>query len=254
MGREDLKTKAKEHTDKMAIQWREVIEGSVKALKIYDDFKLNVNKGNKDTKVFVKDMDTVSAVFEFCDKTTGVLSFASYKYPGGGFIVGSKAQEECICHESTLYNVISQCNDFYDWNAKNTNRSLYLNRGIYVPNIMFEKGNGFKCADVISVAAPNKAAAVKNFNVSDSLNTKYLRERIRFILNIAVDNNVETLILGAFGCGVFGQDPYEVAKIFRSYLENEFKGCFSTVVFAIPKGNNSNFVVFRSIFSGFDEG
>ena len=57
--------------------------------------------------------------------------------------------------------------------------------------------------------------------------------KVAFILNVAAAKNVDTLILGAYGCGVFGQDPYEVARIFRSYLTGEYK-YFSKVIFAVP--------------------
>ena len=72
--------------------------------------------------------------------------------------------------------------------------------------------------------------------VSDQENFVVLRTRIKFVLNIAQDNKVETLILGAFGCGVFGQNAEEVAKIF---MEELIAGTtIKQVIFAIPKGEN----------------
>ena len=88
-------------------------------------------------------------------------------------------------------------------------------------------------ADVITCAAPNKSAGKRKYKVTDNENTKFLKHRIAFILNVAAAKNVDTLILGAYGCGVFGQDPYEVARIFRSYLTGEYK-YFSKVIFAVP--------------------
>ena len=72
--------------------------------------------------------------------------------------------------------------------------------------------------------------------------------RIKFILDIAKDNHVDTLVLGAFGCGVFGQNPREVANIFKKLLDTSFKGCFKKVVFGIPKGNNDNLEQFKLVF------
>jgi uncharacterized protein (TIGR02452 family) len=49
------------------------------------------------------------------------------------------------------------------------------------------------------------------------------------------ENYVDFPILGAFGCGVFKQNPTEVANIFKELINNyEFKG----VLFAIPGGAN----------------
>ncbi len=60
-------------------------------------------------EIIMQDSDTVSSVFNNYegDKRTAILNFANYHHPGGGFIRGAKAQEECICHESTLYPVIA---------------------------------------------------------------------------------------------------------------------------------------------------
>ena len=92
--------------------------------------------------------------------------------------------------------------------------------------------------DVITCAAPNYSVAKKFCNIKESENTKALTERIRFVFEIAKDQQVDTLILGAFGCGVFGQDPKTTAEIFHTLLENEYKDVFDKVVFAIPEGVN----------------
>ena len=71
---------------------------------------------------------------------------------------------------------------------------------------------------------------------------------MKFILDIARENEVNTLILGAVGCGVFSQEPTMFANIFQEYLDTEYR-CFDKVIFAVPqsKGNN-NFKVFKEIF------
>ena len=100
-----------------------------------------------------------------------------------------------------------------------------MNRGLYSPNIIFYKDGNCVSCDVITCAAPNKSTAQKYQNVSDEENTRVLRSRIKFVLDIAKDNYVDTLILGAYGCGVFGQDAKEVASIFKEYLNTTHK-CF----------------------------
>ena len=138
--------------------------------------------------------------------------------------------------------------EFYDWNNRHKNKALYLNRALYSPNIIFcNDGNCVSC-DVITCACPNKSASQKYQNVSDKENTEVLKSRIKYVLDIAKDNNVDTLILGAYGCGVFGQDAKEVASIFREYLTTTHK-CFKRVIFAIPNGKDGNLEAFKKVFS-----
>lgn len=262
VNKEDRAEQARKHTDKMEKDYSDKIKESVRDTIYYlpgFECTKTVIKENA-AKIIVDDIDSVSAIFKYSQPNSNgkiaVLNFSSYKNPGGMFINGSKAQEECLCHESFLYNVLSQKLDFYDWNIKHKNKALYLNRALYSPNILFMRGHkeGWndvdyyeQYCDVITCAAPNKSSAQKYQNVSDEENSKALRSRIKFVLDIAKDNNVETLILGAYGCGVFGQNPKEVASIFKKYL-NTTHICFDKVAFAIPKGKGGNLEAFRDVF------
>ena len=195
--------------------------------------------------VVVDDINTVEAIAKYMDGHTAVLNFASYKEPGGKFLEGSMAQEESLCHSSFLYNVLAQCQGYYQWNNEHKNRGLYKNRALYSPNVRFFHGENTYVADVITCAAPNLSTARKYCDVSPQENTAALNSRIQFLLDIAEREKVDTLILGAWGCGVFGQDPEEVAQIFKNNLpERNIK----KVIFAIPAGNN-NFEAFDKIFN-----
>ena len=66
---------------------------------------------------------------------------------------------------------------------------------------------------------------------------------------MAAINRVDTLILGAFGCGVFGQDPIEVATIFKEYL-GKYPFVFDKVIFAIPNKESTNYLAFNEILNG----
>ena len=116
------------------------------------------------------------------------------------FQEGSRAQEEGLCHSP-----------YYEWNKAHKNKALYLNRTLYSPDILFSDGWRNCFCDVITCAAPNKSAAQKYRRVSDVENLEALKSRIRFVLSIAKHQDVDTFILGAFGCGVFGQQAQEVA-------------------------------------------
>lgn len=253
-GKKERAEQAREHTEKMDKMYENMIKRSVRNTTTYlPGFKCTKIVDNAKIKIIFDNMDSLSAILKYHenvpDEKIAVLNFSSYKKPGGMFINGSKAQEECLCHESFLYNVLSQVTDFYDWNNANRNRALYLNRGLYSPDILFLR-DGFQeeFCNVITCAAPNRSAAQKYQNVTDEENTRVLRSRIKFVLDIAKDNGISTLILGAYGCGVFGQDAKEVAEIFKEYLSTTHK-CFEKVIFAIPRGRDKNLEEFERVFS-----
>ena len=249
--------KAREHTQLMEYYYgneiKDVVEFDTKEYN--DGFEINHPTYTREhTEFILEDTDSVSAILkhatEYDDEnlyTTAVLNFASYKNPGGMFYKGSKTPEECLCHESYLYIVFKEFDGtFYEWNRKHKNNALYLNRALYSINVRFERGKECKFCDVITCASPNKTASQKYCGTSDEENSKVLRNRIDFVLKIAKDNLVENLILGGYGCGVFGQDPYEVAQIFKELLTTKYK-CFDKVIFAIPDKKGENYIAFKEV-------
>ena len=189
------------------------------------------------------------AVFKYTkdDDRVAILNFASYKGPGGGFIKGSRAQEEMLCHYSFLYNVIKEQENYYQWNNEHKNRALYLDRALYTPKIKFFDDLQNTEVDVITCAAPNYGVAHRYQKVTREENYKILRSRIQFIIDIAEENNISTLILGAFGCGVFKQPPEDVAEIFTKVLQNT---SINRIIMAVP-GNDNNAKVFKKYSEAF---
>lgn len=249
INKESRAEKALEHTEEMEEKYFDDIAKSFLNTKVYSFSCQSCDEivENSDMKIIIDDIDSVGAVMKYGGNDTAVLNFSSYKNPGGMFLKGSIAQEESLCHESFLYNVLRQFIGFYKWNNEHKNKALYLDRGLYSPNILFFRNDSKQEVSVITCAAPNKSAAQKYMGVSDEENTALLYSRIKFVLDIARANNVKTLILGAYGCGVFGQNAIEVAHAFKYYLESDYK-CFDTVVFAIPDGKNRNLLNFKSVF------
>lgn len=248
---------AREHTEEMEAIYGDRCKDSAARTQIHDTVVCIQEPGrieelgNPNLKITVSDTDSVSAVFRFAEGNTAVLNFASYKAPGGMFLEGSRAQEECLCHASNLFNVLREFKEsYYSWNNAHKNRALYMDRALYSPDIIFfsEDGEERDC-NVITCAAPNKSAAQKYCNVSDKVNADVLESRIRFILSIAEEHGVWTLILGAFGCGVFGQDSKEVAMTFKKVLQSR-PWSFERVIFAIPDGKNQNLAAFKEVFEG----
>lgn len=71
-----------------------------------------------------------------------LLNFADYLSPGGRYLQGATAQEEILCHQSNLYQIISNFNKYYEWNNQHINYHLYRNRAIYSPNVVFTNLDG----------------------------------------------------------------------------------------------------------------
>ena len=237
------------HTKEMEDNWGEEIAQTSDSTVVYDDnYNFHKPRNLTDMSVILAAKGSVEAIFEQAHHRTAVLNFASYKEPGGKFFDGSRAQEECLCAESYLYNVLRRHQYYYDWNKdQHLNRAQYLNRALYSPNVVFFHGDQSMCCDVITCAAPNITPARKyGWNVSEAENLKNLESRIEFVLKVAADNYVDTLILGAFGCGVFGQDAEQVCSLFLKHLQNYH--CFSKVVFAVPQDvHGENYNKFKKI-------
>ena len=134
----------KNEMEKRAIQWtkymeykhKKDIENSISNSLIYEDsFNTRIEPRYDDTNIVFLKKDTVSAIFDVSNTDNGkicALNFASYKNPGGMFIKGSTAQEECLCHESFLYNVLKRFeNKYYKVNKQKLNKSLYTNKLLY---------------------------------------------------------------------------------------------------------------------------
>lgn len=247
--KERLAKQAYKHWENMENTRAASIQHSVDNSKVYSDKGDNVVPKYSGTIITLIEGTSVDATMRNADTKTCVLNFASYKTPGGLFLDGSSAQEESLCHASTLFNVLSRFPGYYDENRLMLNRALYTNRAIYSRDICFEHNESVCHADVLTCAAPNKRAAQKKCHVSNEENYSVLHDRIDFALSVAAENEPETLILGAYGCGVFGQDPTEVAEIFKSLLNDKYQGVFKVVVFAIPNAAGANFKAFQSVFA-----
>lgn len=206
---------------------------------------------NSPTRHVLVAKDVVSAI-KGCKGLVAVLDFASFKNPGGGYMNGSLAQEEAICAESTLYPVLAAFTDsYYVQNRSRTKGGLYSDRAIYVPGVVFirdEQQCGY--ADVIVAAAPNVKAAAEHGIGKDECRIA-LKNRIDAVMSIAADNGVDTLIAGAFGCGVFGNDPAEVAGMFKAWCD-EHPGAIPTVVYAVPNPEGVNYRAFAEVFAADD--
>lgn len=182
------------------------------------------------------------------------LNFASAKNPGGGFLSGSQAQEESLARSSALYPCIAQMTQMYDKNRA-FKSCFYTDDMIYspqVPVLRRDEGEFLETPYLVSfLTAPAvNVGAIKNPNLED-VETAML-ERLEKILSLAYVKDYKTLVLGAWGCGVFQNNPNHVAGYFQKQLKTGgmFEGRFEKIVFAVysPNGNTTNLEPFRKIF------
>lgn len=189
-----------------------------------------------------------------------VLSFANAFVPGGAFLLGSGTQEESLCRRSALYAAISsrEAKGFYSYSRTHPVSQPH-GRILYVGDVCVFRGtdNGFLekpyVVDVVSAAAPNR----RGFDclLSRRRRNEVIIDRIRAIAFAAAFHGRRSLVLGAWGCGAFGNLPEDVAACFRRVLVDEgLCSFFDEVVFAIHGGENSrNFVAFQNAFSSLPE-
>lgn len=249
---------AQRHIEEMARRFSAEIEQVQRDVRVYDSAPRPQVEGRV-PQVTVVDEDSVGAVLargrglaSACD--LAVLDFASFTSPGGGYERGAWAQEEALCAESFLYNVLVGRRAWYAENRRRfVNCELYRNRALAVPRVRFEREGYHSYADVIVAAAPNARRAREQYRVSEEALAAALRDRVRLVLAVADDLGREKLVLGAFGCGVFGWDAAAVAEAFRAELASG-RHVASEVTFAIPRGRaDENLEVFEHALATFPD-
>ena len=166
------------------------------------------------------------------------LNFASAKNPGGGFLGGSKAQEEALARASALYPCINPHQTYYETN-RNCGTCLYTDHMIYSPDVPVFRDDEDRLLDkpyVVSIltAPAVNTGAVANSNPDELADVQpVMMSRIEKLLSIAVQHGHRHLILGAWGCGVFRNDPVEVASWFGTHLRGKFARAFESISFGV---------------------
>jgi uncharacterized protein (TIGR02452 family) len=188
----------------------------------------------------VEPLDTVSALIKYgnqnSESKTAVLNNASSKRKGGGVENGSIAQEECLFRCSNLFMIP----DVYY--PISSNEFIYTHQATFVKDSYYNTIFPID-ADVITMPAVNL-----NKNHIDNKETKDLVEnyeelmifKIQQMFASAYSNDCNNIILGAWGCGVFKNDPKVVSDLFNKVLaEPEYRYGFDNIVFAIINDKNS---------------
>ena len=190
-----------------------------------------------------------------------VLNMASDHNPGGGVKNGSGAQEEylfrCSDYYKSLYQYVPYGKQYGVERKGLFGYPLEANYGgIYSPGVTVfrgtqEEGYPFLAkawqVDMLAVPGVNTPLTEKDAQGKEWIVGKDLektRNKLETILRIAMDNDVDILVLGAIGCGAYHNPPEHIALLFKELLTSEeYKCAFKQVVFAIKQDHNSAKVV-----------
>jgi uncharacterized protein (TIGR02452 family) len=204
----------------------------------------------RQTDVQVVNTTTLSAARRLVDEGFRVLAlnFANGVQPGGGFLQGARAQEEVLCRSSALYATL-QRDPMY---AAHRRRPLpdSTDWAILSPDVpVFRNDAGDPLPEpwrlgFLTCAAPYAPGT------GQPRSGDLLALRIRRILDIARAYGYDALVLGAWGCGAFANDPVRTAGDFRTALEGH-AGAFARVVFAIADWSSERHFIrpFCDVFS-----
>ncbi|MEV6280579.1 TIGR02452 family protein [Nocardia sp. NPDC051832] len=181
-------------------------------------------------------VEAARRLYEEGGRSVGVLNFASARNPGGGYLGGARAQEEDLCRSALLYRCLLEAPDYYAAHRKSTDLR-YSHRVIFAPGVpVIRDRHGDLIADPYPVSfltspAPNAGQLRLRSEQPVSVRAE-LCERADRVLAVAARHGVRELVLGAWGCGVFRNDPAEVAEAFDLAL-GERGAAFGRVVFAV---------------------
>ena len=167
------------------------------------------------------------------------LNFASAKNPGGGFLNGSQAQEESLARSSALHASLLRASEFYERHRASPSL-LYSHSMIYSPGCpVFRDDDGKLLEEPYAVSfitspAPNAGAARNSRPEEVPLIPEAFRRRSEYVLALAASQGCKRLLLGAWGCGVFRNDPAVVAAAFMGHLQHgAWTSRFERVVFSV---------------------
>ena len=244
------------------IEHQYVVSESEKVSKNPEDHRFDTP-----AEIIVSQRRSFEAAKKYSDERVCVLNFASSTHVGGGVTTGAGAQEECLCRCSTLYFAIGDNEtkkNFHDTHYRQLKsgrmNSIYNDDCIYSPRITVFKSdtelpkllpeNEWYNVDVITCAAPNLNSRYEKIFISDKVLKELHKKRAKRILDIAVSEGEDVIILGAFGCGAFRNPPEVVAQAYREVID-DYKYDFKTIEFAVycpPQRGSGNYHAFQRAF------
>lgn len=239
---------------------------SLKRIRVFKDGNIPAQAASRyanEAKIIVSSRRTAEAAWAYRNLgRTAILDFASGTKAGGGARNGSNAQEESLCRISTLLPILEsdKARPYYTRNMKSED-GMYSDSAILVPDVTFFRSDdnemrildesSWMKADVLVLSAPNLRRSGVPVKMDGIARYEYiLQKRIETIFELASYAEEDTLILGAFGCGVFRNNRETVAETFRKVQQNYMKH-FKAIEYAVyaKDEKDENYRAFRGILS-----
>ncbi|MDP5316225.1 TIGR02452 family protein [Streptomyces poriferorum] len=203
--------------------------------------------GNRTPRIEVTGESSLQAAARMTGEGPGkvaVLNYASARNPGGGYLNGAQAQEEALCRGSALYATLLRAPEYYAHHRAERS-AFYTDRVIHSPGVPVFRDDRGRLLDTpytagfLTSPAPNAGVIRSRTPESARLIPAALASRAERVLEVAAVRGYRRLVLGAWGCGVFRNDPAEVAGAFGALLTGggRFAGHFEQIVFGILDRN-----------------
>ncbi len=200
----------------------------------------NVRKSYHDCTYSCENIDALSLAKnkQYKDKIL-VLNLASATEPGGRSRKGASAQEENLCQRTSLLLSLEseEAKKYYEYN-KSLKTKMGSNALMISPNVEVIKDHTFELLDepfeiaVMSCGAPMIRLGLEGMSQEEYKALLY--QRIQGMLLVAATQNYHHLVLGAFGCGVYGNDAAIVSDIFYQVIQDfDCNRLFETIDFAV---------------------
>lgn len=222
--------------DGQKVVWRDAVQTACAAKRSIDPNAIlprDERSAFPETKIQVTNETTLGASLRLVQRGLRplALNFANGVHPGGGFLGGARAQEEVLCRSSALYLTLLD-DPMYEVHRQ---RPLpdSTDWAIYSPDVpVFRMDDGTALQQPWPLSFITCAAPVA-YLIGQPEAGDLLQKRIHRVLAIARSYGHSALVMGAWGCGAFANDPQRTATDFRQALEDDFSGAFSDIIFAI---------------------
>ncbi|MCD7839317.1 MAG: TIGR02452 family protein [Erysipelotrichaceae bacterium] len=206
--------------------------------------KLSISKVEKNDHACTFSCENIDALslarnkYQEGDKEL-VLNLASATEPGGRSRKGASAQEENLCQRTSLLLSLEseEAKKYYEYN-KSLKTKMGSNALMISPNVEVIKDQAFELLDepfeisVMSCGAPMIRLGLEGMSQEEYKTLLY--KRIQGMLLVAASQNYKHLILGAFGCGVYGNDAAIVSDIFYQVIQDlDCNQLFDSIDFAV---------------------